>query len=786
MFIRCIIFSVKFCINTCLILFALNNFCLFAETESNVSFFENKIRPLLVEKCFSCHSEEAETNGKLKAGLLLDSAESIIKGGDSGAVLVPGKPEDSKIFEAVLYKNEDMAMPPKGKLSEIEIQNIKEWILTGANWPGKDMKSLIANKKDEEPYDWEKFRNEHWAFKKVSNPIVPKVEGSEIVVNPIDNFIFDKLGQQGIKPNKKASKNILIRRAYLTLIGIPPTPSQVQNFIEDTNPDAFSKVIDELLNSKHYGEKWARHWLDVARYSDGHGGFGDNKALPNAWRYRDWVIDSLNNDLPYDQFVTQQIAGDLDKNNSVAIPTGFFVVGPTYTSDGGDPEAKAQALAETLSDRVDTFSRAFLGLTAACSRCHDHKFDPITTKDYYALAGIFKNTKNVDIKVGEQSVIETHNSWQKAVNETNNNLNSFLDNKSKELKVNKKEVEKSLDEESKKHIANLRQELDSLKQSEPEKPGNAHVLADNGNADMHVALRGDLRKKGELAPRRFIEIIGGKSRPKYSIGSGRLELAKSVVAENNPLTSRVIVNRLWGWHFGNGIVRTPSNFGVIGEKPTHPLLLDWLAYNFVQNGWSIKRFHKLVMSSSTWQMSSEHDDRKFDIDGDNKLLWRFQPKKLEVESWRDSLLYVTGELDPKIGGAPEGEIMTSLRRTLYATISRTGDKFKSDSFLRLFDFPAAASTSPKRSSSIVPQQYLFMLNSEFMNQRAKTLGKFLSESDDDRVKVIENIYNKLYSRLPEKSEVEIANSWLGESPDIDTWSLYAQALLSAHEMIQIR
>lgn len=759
---------------------------MFAETESNVSFFENKIRPILVEKCFACHSEEAEINGKLKAGLLLDSAESIIKGGDSGAVLVPGKPEYSKIFEAVLYKNEDMAMPPKGKLSEIEIQNIKEWILTGANWPGKNMKSLIANKKDEEPYDWEKFRNEHWAFKKVSNPIVPKVEGPEIVVNPIDNFIFDKLGQQGIKPNKKASKNILIRRAYLTLIGIPPTPSQVQNFIEDTNPDAFSKVIDELLNSKHYGEKWARHWLDVARYSDGHGGFGDNKALPNAWRYRDWVIDSLNNDLPYDQFVTQQIAGDLDKNNSVAIPTGFFVVGPTYTSDGGDPEAKAQALAETLSDRVDTFSRAFLGLTAACSRCHDHKFDPITTKDYYALAGIFKNTKNVDIKVGEQSVIDTHNSWQKAVSETNNNLNSFLDNKSKELKVNKKEVEKSLDEESKKHIANLRQELDSLKQSEPEKPGNAHVLADNGNDDMHVALRGDLRKKGELAPRRFIEIIGGKSRPKYSIGSGRLELAKSVVAENNPLTSRVIVNRLWGWHFGNGIVRTPSNFGVIGEKPTHPLLLDWLAYNFVQNGWSIKRFHKLVMSSSTWQMSSEHDDKKFDIDGDNKLLWRFQPKKLEVESWRDSLLYVTGELDPKIGGAPEGEIMTSLRRTLYATISRTGDKFKSDSFLRLFDFPAAASTSPKRSSSIVPQQYLFMLNSEFMNQRAKTLGKFLSESDDDRVKVIENIYNKLYSRLPEKSEVEIANSWLGESPGIDTWSLYAQALLSAHEMIQIR
>ena len=247
----------------------------------------------------------------------------------------------------------------------------------------------------------------------------------------------------------------MIRRAYLSLIGIPPTPKQVDDFINDNDPNAFSKVIDKLLDSKHYGEKWARHWLDVARYSDGHGGFGDNKALPNAWRYRDWVIEAFNNDLPYDKFVLQQIAGDLDKENSVPIPTGFFVVGPTYTSDGGDPEAKAQALAETLSDRVDTFSRAFLGLTAACSRCHDHKFDPITTKDYYALAGIFKNTKNIDIKVGDKSVIDSHNSWQKAVNDTTKNLNSFLENKAKELKVNKKDVEKSFDDESKKHVSQI-------------------------------------------------------------------------------------------------------------------------------------------------------------------------------------------------------------------------------------------------------------------------------------------------------------------------------------------
>ena len=772
-----------------ILFYALNPFAVSSDSngeDSNIIFFEKQIRPILVTKCFSCHSEEAKNNGKLKAGLLLDSAESIIKGGDTGRVISPGKPEESKIYEAVLYKNEDMAMPPKGKLSDKEISDFRKWILNGAHWPGKDMTSLIANHKDEEPYDWEKFRNEHWAFKKISEPSVPKVPGLDHAANPIDNFIINKLHKNGISPNKRAPKNILIRRAYLSLIGIPPTPQQVNDFINDNDPNAFSKVIDKLLDSKHYGEKWARHWLDVARYSDGHGGFGDNKALPNAWRYRDWVIESFNNDLPYDKFVLQQIAGDLDKENSVPIPTGFFVVGPTYTSDGGDPEAKAQALAETLSDRVDTFSRAFLGLTAACSRCHDHKFDPITTKDYYALAGIFKNTKNIDIKVGDKSVIDSHNSWQKAVNDTTKNLNSFLDNKAKELKVNKKDVEKSLDDESKKHVSQIRQELELLKKSEPKKPGNAHVLADSGNADMHVALRGDLRKKGELAPRSFIEIIEGKSRSKYSIGSGRLELAKSVIAKNNPLTSRVIVNRLWGWHFGNGIVRTPSNFGVIGDKPTHPILLDWLAFNFVQNGWSIKNFHKLIMLSSTWQMSSDYHKKKFDIDGDNKLLWRYQPKKLEVEVWRDSLLFVTDELDQSIGGAPEGEIMTSLRRTLYATISRTGDKFKSDNFLRLFDFPAAASTTPKRASSTVPQQYLFMMNSSFMNERAKTLGKHLSEKSSSRVKTIENVYNKLYSRLPEQSEIEIANAWLGEKPDMKTWSLYAQALLSAHEMIQIR
>ena len=748
-------------------------------------FFETKIRPLLSNNCFACHSQKAKTKGKLKAGLYLDSYKGLINGGDSGSIISPGKPDQSRIVEAILYKNEDMAMPPKGKLPEEQIALMRQWVEMGAPWPGSDNEVVAEAVNNNEPYDWEKFRNEHWSFKKIQSPNPPQIKDDSWSKTPIDKFIFSRLKENGLAPNENAPQRTLIRRAYLNLIGIPPTPSQVNDFLNDKSPEAFTKVIDELLKSEHYGERWARHWLDVARYSDGHGGFGDNKALPQAWRFRDWVVNALNSDMPYDLFVKKQIAGDLLEDKD-PIPTGFFVVGPTYNSDGGDPEAKAQALAETLSDRVDTFSRAFLGLTAACARCHNHKFDPITTHDYYSLAGIFKNTRNVDAPVGDKNQIETHNSWKRAIDELNKNVNQFLDSESKRLSVNRKEVEKKLPDESKTKLSGIRTEIEQLKKSEPPKPGNAHVLAESGSADMHVALRGDLRKKGEIAPRSFIEIIEGKDRNKYSNGSGRIELSNSVVAPTNPLTARVIVNRIWGWHFGQGLVRTPSNFGTIGEKPSHPLLLDWMAYNFIKEGWSIKKLHKVILTSSTWQMSSSYNKEKFDKDGDNKMLWRYSPRKLEVESWRDTLLAVTGELDKKIGGSPDGEILNSKRRTLYATISRTGDRFQSDAFLRLFDFPAAVSTSSKRSSSVVPQQYLFMMNSPFMTARAKYLGKQLFDSSDNTKTIIESAYQKLYSRPPDNNERDLANKWLGDSPSQKNWELYAQVLLSAHELIQVR
>ncbi|MGI9239196.1 MAG: DUF1553 domain-containing protein, partial [Verrucomicrobiales bacterium] len=453
---------------------------------------------------------------------------------------------------------------------------------------------------------------------------------------------------------------------------------------------------------------------------------------------------------------------------------------------GGDPEAKAQAEAETLADRVDTFSRAFLGLTAACARCHNHKFDPITAQDYYAIAGIFKNSRNAKHPLVPQATVDAYNSAQKAIGEKNQAINKHLEAEAKRIGVERGKVEESLDDDARGRLAEMRAELKRLKESAPPMYEIAHVLRDGANQDMHLALRGDLRKQGELVPRRFFQIVAGEQATPYSDGSGRRELARSVTSPDNPLTPRVIVNRVWAWHFGRGLVGTPSNFGVLGEAPTHPQLLDWLAADFVENGWSLKRLHRQIVLSRTWQMSSRFSADKFAIDGDNRLLWRMNPRRLEVEAWRDALLAVTGELDRSRGGAPAGEILRSKRRTLYATISRTGDRFESDGFLRLFDFPAAVATSARRETSTVPQQYLFMMNSPFMGDRARELGSQLHQMQAPLPDRITETYQRLYSRPPEPAEIELGIRWVGDSPGPENWQQYAQVLLSAHEFIQIQ
>lgn len=890
-------------------------------TPGQVAFFENRVRPVLAEHCFRCHGQEAKSNKKLKGGLLMDSLAGLLKGGDSGPAIVPGTPDASLLIKGIRYTDNELEMPPKQKLSGDQIATLTEWVAMGAPWPGVDPATIVAGG-EEEPYDWERFRKTHWSFRPLGRGAVPRVKNSSWTKGVIDHHVLAGLERAGLQPNGPADKRILIRRAYLDLVGLTPAREQVQSFLDDKRPDAFARIVDELLASPHYGERWGRYWLDIARYSDGLGGFGDGAALPNAWRFRDWVVQSFNADMPYDAFVTAQIAGDLLEGRPVPVATGFFAVGPTYKGDGGDPEATAQAQGETLSDRVDTFSRAFLGLTVACARCHDHKFDPISTRDYYAIAGIFNNSKVRMHPLASKEEVETYNKAQAAIKAQEQEIkdweahereevmrmgmrrsqaylvdlfrfhrqraepegqkdlvayatlhqhdpevmkrwdaklkdprfkgklpeldpwytleatavqtgatesqivesaqafqqringildllgkkdSAWRDARSKgDLKTRRPKAggkDEQLLDELRRHIFpvklekiltdagrstwdGMKTELAALKKDAPPKYAEAHGIGDSGSADMHVALRGDLRKKGAQVPRRFLQILSGEEAPAFGKGSGRIELAQAVVDPENPLTVRVMVNRIWQGHFGEALVRTPSNFGTLGEKPDQPGLLDYLASRFIEQGWSMKKLHREILLSSTWQMSSAFDLENFRRDGDNRSLWRMNPRKLDVESWRDNLLVVTGELDKTLGGAPAKEILASTRRTLYATISRNGDRFQSDDFLRLFDFPDPRATSPQRSVSTVPQQYLFMMNSSFMQARAKALAARLSMLEDDEAR-IRAAYEGLYAREVEAAELSAGIAFLGED-SAGQWPAYAQVLLSAHEFMQIQ
>ena len=704
----------------------------------HIEFFEAKVRPLLSTHCYECHSSRAKT---VEGGLRLDARPLVLAGGDSGAVVVPGKPNESLLIKAVHYQA--VEMPPSGKLPDDELAVLEQWIQLGVPWPA-ETPATTTEASNSKSYDWDKLRNEHWAYRPVQRPALPQVREVHWPQNAIDRFILARLEAAGLKPSPPAEPRILARRIYYDLTGLPPSSEHLEEFLQHSIPNpqsairipqsgyprqrVISNVVSRLLASPRYGQRWGRHWLDVARYAD---------DLPHAWRYRDWVVDALNTDLPYDQFVRLQIAGDLIAADTGSIATGLFALGPKYNSDGNDPDGIAKAKGETLDDRMDTISRGLLALTVSCARCHDHKFDPIPTLDYYSLAGVFNNTENTDPETG------------------------------------------------------------------------LHALKDSGSADMPVALRGNLRKPGPVAPRRFLRILSGADPPSFTQGSGRRELADAIASPHNPLTARVIVNRVWQHHFGKALVRTPSNFGALGELPTHPLLLDWLAAELVESGWSLKHLHRIIIGSAAYQMSSHRDEKSFQADGDNRLVWRMNLRRLDAESWRDTLLSVTVDLGEHLGGQPTEDIL-SRRRSLYLKVSRNGDKFATDEFLRLFDFPLMRATVAKRPSSIVPQQYLFLMNSRFMTDRAQRLAQrleALADNDQDR---IHQAYRLLYGRQPSPEEQEIGLAFLeGKSlssnqqpldsnqlpqdyaqPDAERkmtpWQQYTQVLLSANELMYVR
>jgi mono/diheme cytochrome c family protein len=745
-----------------------------------LEFFETKVRPLLADHCFQCHSEQSKP---LKAGLRLDSRAAAMQGGESGIAILPGKPDESRLIQAVRWQT--FEMPPDGKLREDQVALLAKWVEMGAPWPETiESNAPVAVK----TYDWHQLQRQHWAWQPIQSPRAPSVQDTKWPKNEVDQFVLARLEESGVVPNPQSESRVLLRRMSLDLIGLPPTVQEIAQFEQQFSENrdiAITELIDRLLASPQYGERWGRHWLDVARFSDGFGGALDGNGLPNAWRYRDWVVNTLNSDLPFEDFLRLQIAGDLiDPKQAVA--TGFLALGPTYISDGGDPDATAQARSETLDDRVDTVTRGLMALTVSCARCHDHRFDPFPQMDYYSLAGVFNNVENRDFPLASPEIVQAFHTAEKAVHE--------LERKIKEGKERIAAEKRDASTAEQTQFESWEAELIRLRKEVPPRYDVAHVLADAGSADMPLSIRGNSRRPGPTAPRRFLRILGGPETPLFTRGSGRLELAEALISSTNPLTSRVFVNRIWKQHFGDGLVKTSSNFGLLGEKPSHPELLDWLASRFQGKGpgdfhGSMKELHRTIMKSATYQMASTPNEQALGIDADNRLLWRMSPRRLDVETWRDSILSFTGDLSLQVGGPSIEDIGNSSRRTLYAAVSRNGDRFASDTFLRLFDFPVPRATSEGRTSSIVPQQSLFLMNSAFM---ASCAGKFSArlhrEATDDSAR-IRLAYLLLYCRVATEEELNFGLEFLQDpAPNkvkLSTWEQYAQVLLCASEIMYV-
>ncbi|MFN0021668.1 MAG: DUF1553 domain-containing protein [Pirellulaceae bacterium] len=908
----------------CYLAAALFNGVVAAEVDkAGDEFFERKIRPLLAANCFSCHGKEK------KGGLSLESRAGMLAGGDGGTVVALGKPDDSRLLKAVKYADEELQMPPSAKLGEQDIALLKEWIERGAPWP--ETKGTAAGFIRTSGAVTAEDR-QFWSFQPVKPQQQPIVKDATWLRQPLDSFVFAALEAEKLQPAKEADKRTLLRRATFDLTGLPPTPEEVNSFLADVSPDAYERLIERLLASPRYGERWGRHWLDIARYAEDQAHTFAARAYPGGYRYRDWVINSFNADLPYSRFVQEQIAADLleggDRN--ARLPAlGFFALGPVYYADAG---CAPKAQADEMDDRIDTLTRGILGLTVSCSRCHDHKFDPIPTKDYYALAGVFASTEYFEaplappdivaaydlrvarVKEQEKAIEDAKNDTQREVREslalqtgkyvvaawklqnkqkkkaadpvsatlaavndkvaavniakeaglqefaieawakflsgenlqkksylaalkdaivaqdaktdlsaepsalsavqiaadrlqreiavaldmrrTKEPLDKFAEELLKEIvddnngpcalpKEKKDQIDKLVSEERRKKNDELKKDLEERKKQVGEKYPIAHCIKDGAVKNLQVYRRGNYKDLGDEAPRKFLEILSAGEAKPFSQGSGRLELAQKIASEQNPLTARVLVNRVWQEHFGRGLVGTPSNFGMLGERPTHPELLDDLASRFMAGGWSLKWLHRQIMLSSVYRASSEFKPENYQRDPDNRLLWRMNRRRLDIESWRDSLLTASGNLDLSLGGqSADMASGNNRRRTLYASVSR----HNLNSTLRLFDFPDPNLTSERRSSTTVPMQQLFVLNGPFMVSQAKSLAARLQiESAGDQAR-IRFAYQLLFSREPTDKELQVGTTFLKASesqPDakLTPWERYTQALLGTNEFV---
>jgi hypothetical protein len=904
-------------------------------SSEQIEFYENNIRPLFAEHCYSCHSDKAE---KVKGALRLDTPEALTKGGNSGVVVVPGNPEVSLLIKAVRYTDPDLQMPPKDKkLPADKIANLESWVKMGAPMPRSSGQGRSSQSIDQ-------ARARHWAFQPVQKPALPPVKNGRWVKTPVDRFILATLESKHLKPAPSVDRRTLIRRVTYDLIGLPPSPEEVEAFVHDHSRDAYERLVDRLLASPHYGERWGRYWLDIARYADtkGYLAGGEERRYAFSYTYRDYVVRAFNEDKPYDRFVTEQLAADklgLGEDKSSLAALGFLTLGRRFLNVQND----------IIDDRIDVVTRGTLGLTVGCARCHDHKFDPIPTGDYYALHGVFASSEEpaelpllgplrdsaqyqdyLKQKEKIQSEIEpfkekeiekflaelrqhvgdyllgahdalrldgsskfetfagerklnpevlrrwmkelpqletnagpvftpwielaklpdqdfstnasvlisrfaagstnlnpvllqalaehspeslrdvagvynrvfkqTENDWQSALNAASKGnkpipaalpephqeeLRLVLYAEGAPMNVPKSEAERILARRIGEGTAPIRNRIEALNWTHPGAPPRAMALVDRPQPlNSHVLIRGSPGNPGVEVSRHFLEILSGPDPANFTNGSGRIDLARAITSRENPLTSRVFVNRIWLHHFGEGFVTTPGDFGVRTEKPVYRDLLDYLAASFMENGWSTKYLHRLILLSATYQQSCEASPATLQVDPENRYFSRMNRQRLDFEAMRDTLLSVGGHIDLHLGGLPvdlESEPFTT-RRTIYGLIERQN----LPGMFRTFDFANPDTSSQRRFHTTVPQQALFLMNSPFVIQQAKCLAQRSEVTcETTGPRKIQALYRLVLDRPATTAEIQLGQKFLSgndHTPNLSPLEQYAQVLLLENEV----
>jgi hypothetical protein len=797
--------------------------------------FEKLVRPILANRCQQCHGEKSQ-----RGGLRLDSRAAILKGGDSGPAAVPGKPEKSLLIQAVKHQG-GLKMPKKDddRLDPRSIAVLEGWVKDGLYWPE-------GHGQPKGPPSIDEARKQHWAFRPITRPVPPAVKGR--ADNPIDQLLLAKLEARGLSFAPPADRAALLRRLSLHLTGLPPTPEEREAWLADSSPTAFSRLVDRLLASPAYGERWGRHWLDVARYADTKGYvFLEERRYPYSYTYRDYVVAAFNDDLPYDTFLKHQVAADLMglKERGPLAALGYLTLGRRFLNNQHD----------IIDDRIDVVTRGMMGLTVTCARCHDHKYDPVPTRDYYSLHGVFASShepgelplldevkppperkkfeeelarrkRAVEQYLAEQRPVVLKRfreragdymlestlpgptpqdlseamvqKWRahlaRAAREKDPFFEPWLMAKDRAAEAKRynalfasgKHDDKGpfdlgpdltpyLVRDQRDKLTGLRRKVDEWTATGPGAPPRAMVLADlPAPVTSRVLIRGSPGRPGAVAPRQFLEILAPGRKP-FSKGSGRLELAEAIASKDNPLTARVMANRVWMHHFGRGLVATPGDFGTRGEPPTHPELLDWLAAELIDSGWSVKHLHRLILHSSAYRQSADSRPEGEKADPENRLLWRYHRRRLELEPLRDSILATAGLLDRRMGG-PGVDITSASahRRTVYAYIERQN----LPGVFRAFDLASPDVSTAKRHETAVPQQALFLMNSQVLKQASAAFASRPDLAGLTTEARARRMYLLAFGRSPDRVELEAGLAFAESSG----WEPYAQALLMSNEM----